>query len=148
VPDGSYIVTLDFLDNTYDGTGTMTVLNNIVTSFHVDSNPALGSFDCGLLGCADANGDPDRAGSDTSGDFGFTIEDLSPPGNSLDLNAAGQDLAEGNVFIYSVSCTDGPCSSGTWTGRSISAPGPYTAILVIFGFSALGLGRWLKARQA
>ena len=128
--DGTYNITLDFDNNTFDASGTITVgpTPAFVTSFHV------GDFDC--TGCTLFSSTPDFVSSNNGLEFQITS-------GSFILN-----LATGGDAVVSVCQGGGFCSpqviaTGDWS----QVPEPMSSSLLLFGLSALGLWRGLRTKQ-
>ena len=137
--EGTYIITLDFTVDTYDATGTMTIGPNSITAFHVNSNAALGFFDCD--GCTVPDLTPDRVNRNGPTDDFFLIHDLAGPGsvtgNELDINV---HFGTPNVSAFNDDTGFG--AQGTFSVRPVPEP----SSLFLFVLGVLGLRARMRRR--
>jgi len=128
--DGNYNVTIDLPNTANDGTGTISIGANVVTSFHF-TDP-LGQWDCGSPSCAFGSSNPDFIEENNSSLF--MILDSAAPGQS------GIDLELDQGGVARVFSTSGLSLIGSWSATSV-VPEPTSIMLLGSGMLALYFGR-------
>jgi hypothetical protein len=147
--DGTYTLTLDFLNNVFDTTGTITVGATGVTAFHANI-PTDGSFDCDP--CTPGVDSPDRVQPAGNGPDTVAFRMLSEPAASCSscwlivlLSSNHSSFPNGLVLQRSDDEPNAP--GGTWSATTASVPEPGSLFLLLSGFAGLGFMRLVRKKK-
>jgi len=144
--DGSYNISFDFNQSPFSGTGSMTIVGPMVSSFHVAFPPGFGSFNC--TGCVVSSPPfPSPPSPDLvleNDPSAFQIFQNEMRGGFLTLfPIEGQPPT--TTYRTGFIGLPPPPIPGTWTATQM--PEPPSISLLFFGLSALGLLGWLRRRD-